>query len=115
MDTTVNGIWSLVVAELRAAGYMESTIGQYEKTVKALASFAGDSGSSYTVPLGAASATMTAGVSPSTDTVSTIARRLGYRSEATFSRAYKRSFGVSPGGDRHPVTEEPLLATLIDA
>jgi hypothetical protein len=56
MDTTVNGIWSVVVAELRAAGYMESTIGQYEKTIKALASFAGDSDSSYTVPLGACAA-----------------------------------------------------------
>ena len=34
MDTTVTGIGSVVVAELRAAGYMESTIGQYEKTIK---------------------------------------------------------------------------------
>jgi hypothetical protein len=64
MDTTVNGIWSVVVAELRAAGYMESTIGQYEKTVKALAIFAGDSGSDYTASLGAAFAAMT--VSPRT-------------------------------------------------
>ena len=29
MDTTVTGIGAVVVAELRAAGYMESTIGQY--------------------------------------------------------------------------------------
>ncbi|MGH3875381.1 MAG: hypothetical protein ACRDSR_28455, partial [Pseudonocardiaceae bacterium] len=36
MDTTVTGIGSVVVEELRAAGYMESTIGQYEKTIKAL-------------------------------------------------------------------------------
>ena len=36
MDTTVTGIASVVVEELRAAGYMESTIGQYEKTIKAL-------------------------------------------------------------------------------
>ena len=36
MDTTVTGIGSVVVAELRAAGYLESTIGQYEKTIKAL-------------------------------------------------------------------------------
>jgi len=32
MDTTVTGIASAVVAELRSVGYMESTIGQYEKT-----------------------------------------------------------------------------------
>ena len=64
MDTTVNGIGSVVVAELRAAGYMESTIGQYEKTIKALACFADNSGSGYTVPLGVAFASMT--VSPRT-------------------------------------------------
>ena len=64
MDATVNGIGSVVVAELRAAGYMESTIGQYEKTIKALVSFADESGSGYTVPLGAAFASMT--VSPRT-------------------------------------------------
>ena len=40
MDTTVTGIGAVVVAELRAAGYMESTIGQYEKTIRALAEFA---------------------------------------------------------------------------
>ena len=75
MDTTVNGIWSVVVAELRAAGYMESTIGQYEKTIKALASFAGESGSGYTVSLGAAFAAMT--VSPRTGRFSA-QRRLAY-------------------------------------
>lgn len=64
MDTTVNGIGSVVVAELRAAGYMESTIGQYEKTLKALAIFACESGSDYTTSLGAAFAAMT--VSPRT-------------------------------------------------
>ena len=36
MDTTVSGISAVVVAELRAAGYMESTVGQYAKTIKAL-------------------------------------------------------------------------------
>ena len=36
MDTTVGGIGAVVVAELRAAGYMESTVGQYAKTIKAL-------------------------------------------------------------------------------
>ncbi len=66
MDTTVNGIGSVAVAvaELRAAGYMESTIGQYEKTLKALAIFACESGSDYTTSLGAAFAAMT--VSPRT-------------------------------------------------
>jgi len=64
MDTTVNGIGSVVVEELRGAGYMESTIGQYEKTIKALASFADKRGSGYAAPLGTAFASMT--VSPRT-------------------------------------------------
>lgn len=64
MDTTVNGIGAVVVAELRAAGYMESTIGQYEKTIKALASFAANNGIGYTAPLGAAFVSMT--ISPRT-------------------------------------------------
>jgi hypothetical protein len=32
MDMTVRQIGAVVVAELRTAGYMESTIGQYAKT-----------------------------------------------------------------------------------
>ena len=40
MDTTITGIGAVVVAELRSAGYMESTIGQYEKSIKALTGYA---------------------------------------------------------------------------
>jgi hypothetical protein len=36
MEMTVTEIGAVVVAELRAAGYLESTIGQYAKTIKAL-------------------------------------------------------------------------------
>ena len=42
MATTVKRIGAVVVAELRACGYLESTIGQYQKTVQALADFVGD-------------------------------------------------------------------------
>jgi hypothetical protein len=59
MDTTVTQIASVVIAELRAAGYSESTIGQYEKTVKALARFAEEPGGVYTPSLGAAFESMT--------------------------------------------------------
>jgi len=59
MDTTVTGIGSVVVAELRAAGYMESTIGQYQKSIKALTCFAAERGGVYTPALGAAFASMT--------------------------------------------------------
>jgi AraC-like DNA-binding protein len=43
------------------------------------------------------------------ETVAAVARRVGYQSEATFSRAYKRSFGCSPGSDRQGPTLESLL------
>ena len=36
MEMTVTEIGAVVAAELRAAGYLESTIGQYAKTIKAL-------------------------------------------------------------------------------
>jgi hypothetical protein len=64
MDTTVTRIAAVVVAELRTAGYMESTIGQYAKSIKALAGFAEDRGGAYTPSLGAVFASMT--VSPRT-------------------------------------------------
>ena len=57
MDMTVTQIGAIVVAELHAAGYMESTIGQYAKTIKALSEFA--SGRAYSVELGADFASMT--------------------------------------------------------
>lgn len=75
MDTTVRGIAAVVVAELRTAGYMESTIGQYAKSIKALASFVEDRGGVYTPSLGAAFASRT--VSPRTGRVSA-QRRLDY-------------------------------------
>ncbi|MGH3513702.1 MAG: hypothetical protein ACRDRB_15665, partial [Pseudonocardiaceae bacterium] len=64
MDTTISGVGLVVVAELRAADYLESTIGQYEKSIKALTIFAGNGGSEYTASLGAAFASMT--ISPRT-------------------------------------------------
>ncbi|MGH8861701.1 MAG: tyrosine-type recombinase/integrase [Jatrophihabitantaceae bacterium] len=76
MDTTVTGIASVVVAELRAAGYMESTIGQYEKTIKALMGFVAGRGGSYTPALGAAFAALS--VSPRTGRFSA-QRRFDYR------------------------------------
>ena len=75
MDTTVTGIGSVVVGELRAAGYMESTIGQYEKSIKALTCFAAGRRGQYTPALGAAFASMT--TSPRTGRFS-VQRRFGY-------------------------------------
>ena len=36
MDTAITRIGGVVLDELRSAGYMGSTIGQYEKTIRAL-------------------------------------------------------------------------------
>jgi AraC-like DNA-binding protein len=42
-------------------------------------------------------------------TVGQLADRLGYRSEAAFSRAFKRVIGVSPGAVRKSAGEDPVL------
>jgi integrase len=76
MDMTVTGIGAVVVAELRAAGYRESTIGQYGKTIRALARYAKERGGVYSPGLGAEFAAMT--ISPRTGRFSA-QRRLDYR------------------------------------
>jgi integrase len=119
MDTTVNGIGSVVVAELRAAGYMGSTIGQYEKTIRALASFADKSGSGYTVPLGAAFASMT--VSSRTGRFSA-QRRFDYGRLVTVFDGYVRTGVVDlscrkrgGGGARPEMSEFIELAAAWEA
>jgi AraC-like DNA-binding protein len=47
--------------------------------------------------------------------VAELAARLGYESEAAFSRAFKRTIGISPGAARRAppdtLSQTPLLAT----
>jgi AraC-like DNA-binding protein len=43
----------------------------------------------------------------STEPLSHVASRFGYQSEPAFGRAYKRAFGVAPGGIRKPKVELP--------
>ncbi len=88
MDTTVTGIASVVVAELRVAGYRESTIGQYEKTIKALTTFVDERGGVYSPSLGAAFESMT--VSPRTDRFSA-QRRFDYRRLVAVFDSYVRT------------------------
>ena len=59
MDTSVQEIGTAVVAALRAAGYMESTIGQYQKSIKQLDMLAAHHDGVYTCELGAQFASMT--------------------------------------------------------
>lgn len=44
MDATVEQLGGVVIDALRAAGYLESTIGQYQKTIRYLRGFVADRG-----------------------------------------------------------------------
>jgi len=119
MDTTVRGIGSVVVAELRSAGYMESTIGQYEKSIKALAGFADKRDSCYTAALGAAFGSMT--VSPRTGRFSA-QRRFDYGRLVTVFDTYVRTGRVDlscrkrgGGGARPHSNEFTALAAAWEA
>lgn len=60
MDTTITGIGAVVVAKLRSAGYMESTIYNYSKSIKALTCFARTCGTDeYSIEMGARFAELT--------------------------------------------------------
>lgn len=64
MGARVEELGAVVLEGLRAAGYQESTVGQYEKTIKALTAFVAARGGVYTPVLGAAFTQLT--VSPRT-------------------------------------------------
>jgi hypothetical protein len=59
MDTTVTAIGDVVVAALEDAGYMQSTIGQFRKSIKCLEVLADHQDGVYTRGLGAEFASMT--------------------------------------------------------
>ncbi len=86
MDTTITRIGAVVVAELRSAGYRESTVGQYEKTIKALTAYARRHDTSvYTSALGARFASLT--TSSRTGRFS-LQRRFDYRRLVTVFDSY---------------------------
>lgn len=89
MDTTITRIGAVVVAELRSVGYMESTIGQYGKAIKALTDYAKRRGAHvYTPALGAGFASMT--TSPRTGRFSA-QRRFDYRRLVALFDSYVRT------------------------
>lgn len=59
MDSTVSGIGAVVVASLRSASYMESTIGRYGRLIKMLGRYVEMRGGTYTSELGVAFARLT--------------------------------------------------------
>ena len=91
MEMTVTEIGAVVVAELRAAGYLESTIGQYAKTIKALSGYAGPGGV-YSPELGAEFASRT--ISPRTGRFSP-QRGLDYRPLTRVFDSYVRTGRVT--------------------
>jgi len=58
-ETTVGHVAGEVVRALYGAGYMESTIGQYRKSIRALERYAGGPDAVYTRGLGAGFAAST--------------------------------------------------------
>lgn len=109
MDITIKQLGEVVVSALRDAGYMESTIGNYKKTVKALAEYAGGVDRFYTVELGSQFAAMT--TSPRTGEFSAV-RRFDYGRFVRVSNSYLETGVVSlavtkrGGGGPRPVCRE---------
>lgn len=109
MDTTVTHLGAVVVATLRAANYMESTIGNYQKTIRLLDAYVAARGGEYTRALGAEFAALTA--SPRTGRFSAV-RRFNYTRLVALFDSYLRSGEVvltarkRGGGGRQPETSE---------
>jgi integrase len=124
MDTTITGIGAVVVAGLRSAGYMESTIGQYEKSIRALSGYAAGLGTSiYTPALGAGFASMP--TSPRTGRFSA-QRRFDYRrlvavfdsclatGRADLSVRQRGGGGPKPAGERFVALDVSWEAEMAD-
>ena len=110
MDATVEQLGEVVIDALRAAGYLESTIGQYEKTIRYLKGFVADRGGVVYAPwLGAEFAAMT--TSPRTGRFSA-QRRFDYRRLVTLfdglldTGVVDLSVRGRGGGGPRPVSEE---------
>jgi hypothetical protein len=114
MDTTVKGIGAVVIKELRAARYTESTIRHYQKTIEDLTEFTEVRGGVYTLLLGAEFASNT--TSPRTGRFSAQRRFNHSRLVAVFN-SYVQTAEVDlsvrrrGGGGRQPSTSE--FAALI--
>jgi site-specific recombinase XerD len=109
MDTTVKGIGAVVIKELRAARYTESTIRHYKKTIEDLTEFTEVRGGVYTPLLGAEFASNT--TSPRTGRFSAQRRFNHSRLVAVFN-SYGQTGEVDlsvrrrGGGGRQPSTSE---------
>lgn len=109
MDSTVEQLGAVVLRELRTAGYAESTIGQYEKTIRALTRYVAARGGVYTPAFGAWFASLT--TSPRTGRFSA-QRRFDYNRLVALFDSYVTTGRVDlatrkrGGGGRRPVSQE---------
>ena len=112
MDTTVTQIGTVVIAALRAASYKESTVGQYQKTIRLLGCFVEARGGVYTPELGVEFALMT--TSPRTGRFSA-QRRSGYARLVSVFDSYLLTGQVElsarkrGGGGRRPTSGEFIV------
>ena len=116
MDMTVAGIGSAVVAQLRAAGYAESTVVLYERVIGVLARYAAGRDADYSRELGAEFASRT--VSPRTGRFSA-QRRATYRRIAGVFDSYAATgtvdLSVRGRGGGGPRPAQPAMAALAAA
>lgn len=109
MDTTVTHLGAVVVAALRGANYMESTLGQYQKTIRFLNDYVAARGGEYTPALGAEFGALT--TSPRTGRFSA-QRRFNYTRLVSLFDSYLQSGEVDlstrkqGGGGRYPTSVE---------
>ena len=116
MDMTVAGIGSVVVAQLRAAGYAESTVVLYERVIGVLARYAAGRDTDYSPELGAQFASGT--VSPRTGRFSA-QRRATYRRIVDLFDSYVHTgivdLSVRGRGGGGPRPAQPAMAALAAA
>ncbi|MGH7748696.1 MAG: tyrosine-type recombinase/integrase, partial [Candidatus Dormibacteria bacterium] len=116
MDTTVKEIGAVVIKELRAAGYMESTIRHYQKTIEDLTEFIERRGGVYTPSLGVEFASNT--TSPRTGRFSAQRRFNHSRLVAvfdTYAQTGKVSLSVRRRGGGGPQPSTSEFAAIIVA
>jgi integrase len=116
VDMTVAGIGSVVVAQLRAAGYAESTVVLYERVIGVLARYAAGRDTDYSPELGAQFASGT--VSPRTGRFSA-QRRATYRRIVDLFDSYVHAgivdLSVRGRGGGGPRPAQPAMAALAAA
>ena len=116
MDMTAAGIGSVVVAQLRAAGYAGSTVVLYERVIRVLARYAAGRDADYNPELGAEFASRT--VSPRTGRFSA-QRRSTYRRIAGVFDSYVATgivdLSVRGRGGGGPRPAQPAMAALAAA